>query len=116
VLQKRHRPPHDMTSGLSFDTALYPNKYKNLHGNSRWASNKNKKSEKNIYSQTSRLENPEELQLHHNYVNFMFLTVLLPFAQFTMHYWWLVTWLDLFLRHDLFYPTAVVFFNGLAAR
>jgi hypothetical protein len=28
--QKRHRPPHDKTSGLSSDTALYPNKYKNL--------------------------------------------------------------------------------------
>jgi hypothetical protein len=31
--QKRHRPPHDKTSGLSFDTALYPHEYKNLHGN-----------------------------------------------------------------------------------
>jgi hypothetical protein len=35
VLQKRHRPPRDKTSGLSFDTALYPYEYKNLHGNSR---------------------------------------------------------------------------------
>jgi hypothetical protein len=24
---------HDKTSGLSFDTALYPHEYKNLHGN-----------------------------------------------------------------------------------
>jgi hypothetical protein len=24
----------DKTSGLSFDTAIYPQKYKNLHGNS----------------------------------------------------------------------------------
>jgi hypothetical protein len=30
VRQKRHRPPHDMTSGLSFDTALYPHDYKKL--------------------------------------------------------------------------------------
>jgi hypothetical protein len=35
VLQKRHRPPHDKTSGLSSDTALYPHEYKNLNGNSR---------------------------------------------------------------------------------
>jgi hypothetical protein len=27
----------------------------------------NRKREKNTYSQTSRLENPEELQLHHNH-------------------------------------------------
>jgi hypothetical protein len=51
--------------------------------------------EKNTYSQTSRLENPEELQLHQNHENFLFLTVLLLFAQCKMHYWWLVTWLDL---------------------
>jgi hypothetical protein len=25
--QKRHRPPHDKTSGLSFDTAMYPQEY-----------------------------------------------------------------------------------------
>jgi hypothetical protein len=40
-----------------------------------------KKREKNTYSQTSRLENPEELQLHHNHEKFLFLTVLLLFAQ-----------------------------------
>jgi hypothetical protein len=27
---------------------------------------------KNTYSQTSRLENPEELQLHHNHEKFLF--------------------------------------------
>jgi hypothetical protein len=27
--QKRHRPPHDKTSGLSFNTAMYPHEYKN---------------------------------------------------------------------------------------
>jgi hypothetical protein len=26
---------HDKTPGLSFDTAMYPLEYKNLHGNSR---------------------------------------------------------------------------------
>jgi hypothetical protein len=41
----------------------------------------NRKIEKNTYSQTSRLETPEELQLHHNRENFFFLTVLLLFAQ-----------------------------------
>jgi hypothetical protein len=32
---------------------------------------------KNTYSQTSRLENPEELQLHQHREKFLFLTVLL---------------------------------------
>jgi hypothetical protein len=43
--------------------------------------NEQKESEKNTYSQTSRLENPEELQLHHKHEKFLFLTVLLLFAQ-----------------------------------
>jgi hypothetical protein len=48
----------------------------------------NKKREnKNTYSQTSRLENPEELQLHHNHEKFLFLTVLLLFAQCKKRYW-----------------------------
>jgi hypothetical protein len=42
---------------------------------------------KNTYSQTSRLETLEELQLHHNHEKFLFLTVLLLFAQCKMHYW-----------------------------
>jgi hypothetical protein len=42
---------------------------------------------KNTCSQTSRLENPEELQLHKNHEKFLFLTVLLLFAQCKMHYW-----------------------------
>jgi hypothetical protein len=42
--------------------------------------------EKKIYSQTSQLENPEELQLHQNQENILFLTVLLLFAQCKMHY------------------------------
>jgi hypothetical protein len=50
---------------------------------------------KNTYSQTSRLDHPEELQLHHNHEKFLFLTVLLLFAQCKMHYLWLVSWLDL---------------------
>jgi hypothetical protein len=31
-----------------------------------------RKREKNAYSQTSRLETPEELQLHHNHEKFLF--------------------------------------------
>jgi hypothetical protein len=33
VQQKRHWPPHDKTSGLSFDSAFYPHESKNAHGN-----------------------------------------------------------------------------------
>jgi hypothetical protein len=40
---------------------------------------------KNTYSQASRLKNPEELQLHHNHEKFLFLTVLLLFAQCKMN-------------------------------
>jgi hypothetical protein len=40
-----------------------------------------KRVEKNTYSQTSRLENPEELQPHQNHEKCLFLTVLLLFAQ-----------------------------------
>jgi hypothetical protein len=43
--------------------------------------------EKNTYSQTSRIENPEELQLHHNHEKFLFLTLLLLFAQCKINYW-----------------------------
>jgi hypothetical protein len=46
----------------------------------------NRKREKNTYRQTSRLENPEELQLHHNHEKILFLNVLLLFAQCKMHY------------------------------
>jgi hypothetical protein len=45
------------------------------------------KEVKNTYSLTSRLENPEELQLHHHHEKILFLTVLLLFAQFKMNYW-----------------------------
>jgi hypothetical protein len=62
-----HRPPHDKTSWLSFDTALFLHEYTLLHENSRWANKRNKKREKSTYSQTSRLENPEKLQLLHNH-------------------------------------------------
>jgi hypothetical protein len=47
----------------------------------------NKKSEEQKHSQTSRLENPEELQPKHNHEKFLFLTVLLLFAQFKINYW-----------------------------
>jgi hypothetical protein len=51
-------------------------------------SNQNEKKErKNTYNQTSQLENPEELQLHHNHKELLFLIVLLLFAQCKMHYW-----------------------------
>jgi hypothetical protein len=46
-----------------------------------------REKETNAFSQTSWLENPEELQLHHNHEKFLFLTVLLLFAQCKMHYW-----------------------------
>jgi hypothetical protein len=49
--------------------------------------NEKKEREKNKFSQTSRLETPEELQLHHNHEKILFLTVLLPFAQSKMNYW-----------------------------
>jgi hypothetical protein len=48
----------------------------------------NKKREiKNTYIQTSLLESPEELQLHHNHEKFLFLTALLRFAQCKMNDW-----------------------------
>jgi hypothetical protein len=47
----------------------------------------NRKREKNAYSQTSQLETPEELQLHHNHEKSLLLTVLSLFAQCKMHYW-----------------------------
>jgi hypothetical protein len=73
--QKRHRPPHDKTSGLSFDTAL-----------SDEQANEQKERKKS-FSETSQLENPEELQLHHNHEKFLFSTVLLLFAQYKMYNW-----------------------------
>jgi hypothetical protein len=51
-------------------------------------SKKNEQKEReNAYSQTSRLETPEEFQLHHNHEDFLFLTVLSLFAQYKIHYW-----------------------------
>jgi hypothetical protein len=49
--------------------------------------NRKRERERNTYSQTSRLEIPEELQLHHNHEKFLFLTALSLFAQFKMDYW-----------------------------
>jgi hypothetical protein len=34
--------------------------------------NEHNERKKSTYSQTSQLENPEELQLHHNYEKFLF--------------------------------------------
>jgi hypothetical protein len=47
----------------------------------------NEQKEREKYIQSDLLKNPEELQLHHNYEKFLFLTVLLLFAQCRMHYW-----------------------------
>jgi hypothetical protein len=46
VLQKRHRPPPDKTSGHNFDTAMYPHEYKNLQGKPRWAGKMSREREK----------------------------------------------------------------------
>jgi hypothetical protein len=83
VLQKRHRPPPDKTSGHNFKSSMYPHEYKTSTENS----DEQTKIEKNKYSQIGRLENPEELQLHHDQEKFLFLTVLLLFAQCEMHDW-----------------------------
>jgi hypothetical protein len=32
MLKKRYRPPHDKTSGLSFDIALFPHEHKTYTG------------------------------------------------------------------------------------
>jgi hypothetical protein len=48
---------------------------------------KQKERKKKRCSQTSRLDNQFELQLHYNHEKFLFLTLLLLFAQCKMHYW-----------------------------
>jgi hypothetical protein len=53
----------------------------------RGLSQMNKKRQKNTYWQTSRLEIPEELQLHHNHEKILFLTLLLLFAECKVNYW-----------------------------
>jgi hypothetical protein len=56
------RPAADLTNSLlpwDFWAALTPDEKTKM----------NRKREKNTYSQTSRLENPEEFQLHHNHEN-----------------------------------------------
>jgi hypothetical protein len=45
------------------------------------------RKENYIHSQTSRLEDLDVLQLHHNRKKFLFLNVLLLFAQSKMRYW-----------------------------
>jgi hypothetical protein len=76
------------TSGLSIDTAMYPNEYKKITWKLQMSKqNEQKERKKNTCSQTSRLETPEELQLHHNHEKFLFLTVMLLFVHYKMHYW-----------------------------
>jgi hypothetical protein len=51
-------------------------------------SKQNEQEEKeNMHSQTSRLETPEELQLHHNHDIFLCLTMMLLFEECKMNYW-----------------------------
>jgi hypothetical protein len=57
-----------------------------LH-NPQMSKQNEQKERENTYSQTSRLETPEELQQHHKHEKFLFLTVLSLFAQCKMHYW-----------------------------
>jgi hypothetical protein len=40
-----------------------------------------------VLQSSSLLKKPEELQLHHNHEKFLFLTVLLLFAQCKIHDW-----------------------------
>jgi hypothetical protein len=49
--------------------------------------NEQKEREKIHTVRPAGLKTPEELQLHHNHEKFLFLTVLLLFAQCKMHYW-----------------------------
>jgi hypothetical protein len=49
--------------------------------------NEQKEREKIHTVKTSRLETPEELQLHHNHEKNLFLIVPSLFAQCKMHYW-----------------------------
>jgi hypothetical protein len=66
---------------------MYPHEYKNFTENPDKQTKMNKKREEKKYSHTSRLENLEELQLHHYHEKFLFLTVLLLFAQCKLNYW-----------------------------
>jgi hypothetical protein len=50
-------------------------------------SKQNEQKERKKIIQTSRLESPEELQLHHNHEKSLFLTVLLLFEQCRINYW-----------------------------
>jgi hypothetical protein len=52
----------------------------------KYISVKSSPHKKKTYSQTSRLDNPEELQLHQNQKKIPFLTVLSLFAQCKMNY------------------------------
>jgi hypothetical protein len=65
VLQKRHRPPPDKSSGLSSVTALCPHEYKKLTRKFQMSKGNQPEKEEHTYSQTSRLEKPEEPQLRH---------------------------------------------------
>jgi hypothetical protein len=48
----------DKTSGLSFDTAMYPHEYKNLHGKPRWANKMNRKRERKCIQSDQPAWNP----------------------------------------------------------
>jgi hypothetical protein len=69
----------------SLCTALYPHKHKKLTRKLQMSKQYEHKEE-NTYFQTSRLENPEELKLHHNQENFPFFIVLLLAAKYKINY------------------------------
>jgi transcriptional/translational regulatory protein YebC/TACO1 len=70
----------DKTSGLCFDTALCPYKYKTLTEIPDEQMKRTNKQREKYKSMTSRLEQQEELQQHHNNEKNLLLTVLLLFA------------------------------------
>jgi hypothetical protein len=107
VLQKRHQPPPEKISGLSFDTAMYPHKYKNLHENPRWANKINRKWEKIHTVRPAGLKTRRSFSYTITTRNSLFLTVLLLFAQCKMNYWWLVTWHEHKHENFLFFDCAV---------
>jgi hypothetical protein len=64
---------------------------------SRWANKMNRKREKECIQSDQPAWNPGGASATPKIRKFLFLTVLSLFAQCKMHYWWLVTWLDLTL-------------------
>jgi hypothetical protein len=53
LLQKRHIPPPEKTSGLSFDTEMYPHEFKNLYPKLQM-SKQNEQKERKKYIQSDQ--------------------------------------------------------------